>query len=93
MDQNSFSNLKEEILKGLSRNKIKCVNQTGTELLISEQHKLTIIDSFVNQPIQESLNGNIIIGGPTLPLVVIVCEKCGNVQYYALRKLVPSVKL
>ena len=43
----------------------------------------TLVDGYFNQPIQTELAG-LIIGGPSIPSVVVVCTKCGYMSQHAL---------
>jgi hypothetical protein len=58
---------------------------------LTEKGKLvgnwSILDFFVNQPIQKEISGNVIIGGPSLPLVVVMNQDTGEVKYFSLKFL------
>ena len=64
-----FSEIKDELVKALNE---KLQNNT---LHISE--KVTIIDGFVNQPLSMELSGAFVIGGPTVPLIMLVGDESG----------------
>ncbi|OUN89256.1 hypothetical protein B5F99_18995 [Odoribacter splanchnicus] len=42
-----------------------------------------ILDGYFNQPIQAELNG-VMLGGPSLPSIGIVCNNCGFISQHAL---------
>ncbi|WAC02147.1 hypothetical protein N7U66_20620 [Lacinutrix neustonica] len=48
------------------------------------QSKFSVLDGFVNLPLSEEINGNMVIGGPSIPCAVIACNNCGNLSYHAL---------
>ena len=73
----NFKKYSEDILKKLKENKN-----------LTLQGNWTIMEFFVNQSIQEEISGNIVIGGPTLPLVVMMNTDTGEVKYFSLKFLI-----
>ena len=53
----------------------------------------TLIEAFINSPIQPELSGNVVIGGPSLPLVAVASKTSGEVRLFALRALLPEEKI
>ena len=53
----------------------------------------TLIDGYFNQPLQKQLSNNLVIGGPSIPSVGVVCNKCGFIAHHAVGVLglMPSV--
>ncbi len=43
----------------------------------------SLLDGFANLPIHQEISGNIIIGGPTIPCILTVCNNCGNLNFHA----------
>ena len=43
----------------------------------------TLVDGYFNQPIQKELGG-IVLGGPSIPSIVVVCTRCGYLSQHAL---------
>lgn len=58
--------------KGALRPCPRCTNQ-----------KFTLLDGYFNQSIQQELTG-MLIGGPAVPSVVLVCNNCGYMSQHAL---------
>lgn len=46
----------------------------------------TLLDGYFNQVLQTDLGG-IILGGPSIPSVVVVCTRCGFLSQHALGAL------
>lgn len=69
-----FQRYKDDILEAL---------QSKAKL----EGRWTILDFFVNQPIQKSISGNVIIGGPALPLVIVINQDSGEVRHFSLKFL------
>ena len=46
----------------------------------------SLVDGYFNHPIQTSLGG-LVIGGPSVPSVVVVCNQCGFISQHALGAL------
>lgn len=71
---------KDKIIKALMERRARapcprCGNQN-----------FTLLDGFFNQSLQTEL-GNIVLGGPSIPSVVVVCTRCGFVSQHALGAL------
>jgi hypothetical protein len=71
---------KKEIVKRLEERGAKlpcprCGNQS-----------FTLLDGYFNQPIQSELKG-MVLGGPTIPSVVVACSSCGFLSQHALGAL------
>lgn len=74
-------NEKEKIIKALQDRLAKqpcprCANQ-----------QFTLADGYFNQPFQNELSAGLIIGGPSIPSVVVLCTRCGFVSQHALGML------
>ena len=71
---------KKEIIKALEERGAKlpcprCGNQS-----------FALLDGYFNQTIQTELKG-MVIGGPSVPSVVVACSKCGYLSQHALGAL------
>lgn len=71
---------KEKIIKALEERSAKnpcprCGNQ-----------QFALLDGYFNQTIQNKLEG-IVIGGPSIPSVIVVCNRCGFMSQHALGSL------
>lgn len=42
-----------------------------------------LMDGYFNQPVQTALSG-LVIGGPSVPSVVVICNQCGYLSQHAL---------
>jgi len=68
---------KQKIIKALEERKVilpcpRCGNE-----------HFTLLDGYFNQTIQTELTG-IVIGGPSVPSIVVVCTQCGYLSQHAL---------
>jgi predicted nucleic-acid-binding Zn-ribbon protein len=48
------------------------------------EKNFTLLDGYFNQSIQQMLTPNLIIGGPSVPSIVVVCNNCGYMSQHAL---------
>ena len=80
-----FENHKQEITNAIHA-KLQAVPITG-------ENGFTLVDGFIMQPLSGELSGNIIIGGPTIPLVALVGNTSGRMYYFALKVLIPDFKI
>jgi hypothetical protein len=46
-------------------------------------NNFTLLDGYFSQPIQQDLKG-IVLGGPSIPSAVVVCNQCGYMSQHAL---------
>lgn len=51
------------------------------------QPNFSLLDGFVNLPLNQEISGNVVIGGPSVPCAVLACNNCGNLSYHALGAL------
>lgn len=54
---------------------------------------VTLIDGFVNQPIHNELSGSFVLGGPAIPMIMLLGSNSGRIYYFALKAILPEVKL
>jgi len=80
-----FSDIKAELITAL--------NKKIASKKIRFVEKVTIVDGFVNQPMSLELSGAFVIGGPTIPMVMLVGDDSGQIYYFALKAILPDVKI
>jgi hypothetical protein len=56
-------------------------------LPIAGEAGFTLVEGFIMQPLSNEASGNIVIGGPTIPMVAIVGNTSGKMYYFALKAL------
>ena len=68
---------------------IEALNQKGVRLPCSRcgNNNFTLIDGYFNHTFQPQLNGNVVLGGPSIPSVGVVCSRCGLINYHAIGAL------
>lgn len=74
-------NIQKEIEKKIS---------TG---VIKDPGGFILIEGFINMPTQNEVGGAFVIGGPTIPTVAVVGKTTGLVYTFALKILLPNIKL
>jgi hypothetical protein len=75
-----FEDVKEEILAAL--------NNLPDEVGITET--VGLVDGFITNPVSGELTNSLLIGGPCLPMVMLVGEKTGRIYFFALKTLLPN---
>ena len=68
---------------------IQAINGKIPQLGLNEP--VTLVDGFVNQPLSMELSGSFIIGGPTIPMVMIVGNNTGRIHFFAIKALLPDI--
>lgn len=82
MEPLKFEKYKEKIIEAL---------KTKGNLGITEP--VTLVDGFVNQPIQNELSGSFVLGGPAIPMVMLLGNNSGRIYHFALKAILPDIKL
>ena len=78
-----FEKIKEQIITALQ--------DPSKNLGIDEP--VTLFDGFVNQPFCTELSGTFIIGGPTIPMIMLVGNNSGRVHFLALKAILKDIDL
>lgn len=47
----------------------------------------SLIDGYFNHSFQPQISNNVIIGGPSIPSIAVVCNRCGFLNYHAVGAL------
>ena len=87
MNPIKFEEYKEKIENALVAKGFSLFN------IVTKQGDYFLIDKFINQPIQQAISGAFVVGGPTLPMVVLVHAKTGEVKFIALKVIIPDFPL
>ena len=83
MSQIKFDEKKEDIMNA--------INNRGNALGISEP--VTLIDGFGSLPVNKEVGGGTILGGPSIPTVMLIGNNSGRIYHLALKVLLPDIKL
>lgn len=54
---------------------------------------VTVLDGFVTEPFKTELTGAFTVGGPTIPMVVLLGNESGRIYFFALKALLPELEL
>lgn len=81
-----FNSLKTQITTALNQ------KFQNSEAFRGETQGFTLVDGFVVQTIQEQASG-VVIGGKSVPMVMVVGNATGRVYYFALKALIPSLTI
>lgn len=55
----------------------------GLECPICKNKDFILADGFAREVLQDHLTGSLVVGGPSIPKVVVVCSHCGFVMTFA----------
>ncbi|MBU0460040.1 MAG: hypothetical protein KJ597_01025 [Nanoarchaeota archaeon] len=77
----------EEIVKKIEEAINRKTGQTGFKCPICTNDKFSLAGGFTNDFLMDRLGGGLVIGGPVLPSVPIVCTNCGNTFFLNARVL------
>lgn len=47
-------------------------------------NNFTLLEGYFNQSIQPTINAGIMLGGPSIPSIVVICNNCGYISQHAL---------
>ena len=76
-----FQEYRARIITALEQRGVVFFNQQ------TQQGQYILIDNFVNQPVSTELSGNVVIGGPSIPMVMIADARTAEIKYFALKAL------
>ena len=67
-------------------NIIRILQERGANLNCPRcgNNNFSLVDGYFNQPLQAQLNNNLVIGGPAIPSVAVVCVRCGFLSQHAI---------
>lgn len=54
---------------------------------------VSLLDGFVNQPFGMALSNSIIIGGPTIPMIMLLGKNTGRIYFFALKAILKNEDL
>lgn len=77
-----------EITPEQKRRIVEALEKAGARLPCPRcaNNNFTLLDGYFNQPVQAELSG-LVLGGPSVPSVVVVCTRCGYLSQHALGAL------
>ncbi len=76
-----FDEVKDRIKEALQKKSLK----TG--------ESLTLLDGFVSEFVRKELSSSILVGGPIVPMVMLIGNETGQVYLFALKALLPDIEL
>lgn len=74
-------NIKKEIQKNI--NKKLQEKGRGYVCPICGNNNFILADGFVKDLLQETTNSGLVIGGPAIPEVIVICDHCGYVMKFS----------
>jgi ribosomal protein L37E len=79
----------QEISEEQKNKIIKALSERGVVLPCPRcgNKNFNLVGGYVNSIIQTELTGGVVIGGPVIPSVIIVCDHCGFMSQHAIGKL------
>lgn len=80
-----FSEIRDD-LENILREKLDKVPIPG-------ENKFALIEGFMTLPFRTDLNDDLTIGGPQIPIVGIVGMTSGQIYIFALKLLLPHLKI
>lgn len=85
MNSLKFSDIKEELQDALKR-KLAAAP-------IPHENGFALIEGFMTLPLQSEWSTNLILGGPSIPIVGIVGNTSGRIYTFALKAILPDIQI
>lgn len=85
MNSIEFQQIKPDIVKAL--------DALVAQKKIADPEGFVLLDGFATISLQNQIGTSIFIGGPSVPSVVVIAKSTGLVLTFALKALLPSVKI
>jgi len=75
----------KDIKKKIQENLNKKLQEKNRSLVcpVCRNNNFILADGFVNDLLQETMGGGLVIGRPAIPEVVIICEHCGYTMKFS----------
>lgn len=83
MKKIKFTDHKKSILEAIN-------NKNGSHGI---QEPTSLVEGFFKQPIYNEVSGNIIIVGPTIPMIAVAGTSSGRIYFFALKALLPNLEM
>lgn len=76
-----FDDIKQKIVEELNKRvpNLKCPICSNGEMILA--------DGFISHQLNKELTGNFILGGPTIPVVAVICKHCGHTMEFSVGAL------
>lgn len=79
---------REKLTTKFRRKIVKVLEERGVESCpMCKQRKFNLLDGFIRIHIQSAPAKAFVLGGPSVPVVAIICENCGFMSQHALGAL------
>jgi len=86
MNPINFNSIKNELQNALQE-RIRLTH------LVGETAGFTLVEGFLNSPLQTEISGSLVIGGPNIPMVAIVGNSSGRMYFFALKAVLPNLTI
>ena len=97
MNSIRFQDYKDQIISALEGKGYSFTAQARTvaSLIspVSATPPYSLVESFINQPVQNEISKSIMIGGPSLPMIAIIDNTKGRLEFFALKAILPEIQL
>jgi hypothetical protein len=54
---------------------------------------VTLVDGFIRQPYNMELSSTFVIGGPTIPMIMLLGDETGQIYLFALKAILKNLEL
>jgi hypothetical protein len=87
------NNLNTKVIK-FSEIKDRLFNEINSKITsLGLSGPVTLVEGFINQPLSMELSSSFTIGGPSIPMIMIVENETGRIHFFALKALLPDITL
>ena len=76
-----FDDVKQSILAALEQ-KTKTVGEP-----------VSLVDGFASSPFSTELSDTVLLGGPTIPMVILVGNESGRLYFFALKAILKDIEI
>ena len=76
-----FEDIKDDIIAALESRSEK----------MGIKESISLFDGFLSQPFKMELSDSFVIGGPTVPMIMLVGNESGQIYFFALKALLKTI--
>jgi len=88
--------ISEKIKNKIKNNLEKKIKAKGRSLVcpICGNNGFILADGFVNEILNDNIGAGLIVGGPSIPTVAVICNNCGHVMKFSagVLELIPKTE-
>ncbi len=81
------------VYKEIEAQLVKAINQNTATDQYFKDNQFELVGGIINTPLMPELTSELTLGGPTIPMVLVVNKKTKELKFFPLRALLPNLTM